>query len=152
METKSSPGEASGYHHHHGIGPVISLFVLFAPSLLRLLSCSNIGGGLRTARSSTSSPAFLFYFFASHTYSTCLFSCCLVPERRVTISKGKKETKKEKTTLTEFVSVFLELHLICCRVLLLMDLEIGLIGDADDADTWLSFDRRFRLHEVHSKV
>ena len=69
------------------------------------LSCSNVRGGLRTARSSTSSPAFLFYFFASHTYSTCLFSCCLVPERRVTISKGKKETKKEKTTLIGFVSV-----------------------------------------------
>ena len=92
--------------NHHGIGPVISLFCSVCSfSSSTPLSCSNIGGGLWTARSSTSSPAFLFYFFASHTYSTCLFSCCLVPERRVTISKGKKETKKEKTTLIGFVSV-----------------------------------------------
>lgn len=46
METKFCPGEASGYHHHHGFGPVIFLFVslFFAPSLLRLCHVRILGG------------------------------------------------------------------------------------------------------------
>jgi hypothetical protein len=52
----------------------------------------------------------LFFFtFLLHTRLAACFGSC--SERRVTISKGKKETKKEKTTLIELCSV-VELHLI----------------------------------------
>jgi hypothetical protein len=102
METKSSPGEASGYHHHHGIGPVTSLFVLFAPSLLRLLCHVRILGGIMDGPKLNQLAGFSFLLFCFTHLLDLLVLCCLVPERRVTISKGKKETKKEKTTLIEF--------------------------------------------------
>jgi hypothetical protein len=87
------------YHHHHGIGTrsffFVFLFLLFFDNFVMF----EYWGGLWTARSSTSSPAFLFLLFCFTLLDLlALLSCS---ERRVTISKGKKETKKEKTFLIE---------------------------------------------------
>jgi hypothetical protein len=76
-------------------------FVLFCPFSSSTLSCSNIGRMMDGPKLNQLAGLF-FFTFLLHTRLACFGSCS---ERRVTISKGKTETKKEKTFLIDFVTL-----------------------------------------------
>ena len=97
METKSSPGEASGYHHHHGIGPVISLFVLFAPSLLRLLCHVRILGGDYGRPEAQPARRLFFFTFLLHTLTRlACFLAVLFQNAALRYPRERKKQRKRK--------------------------------------------------------
>jgi hypothetical protein len=91
------------YHHHHGIG-TRSFFVVLFLLFFDTLSCSIIGGDYGRPEAQPARRLFFFLLFCFTPLDLlALLSCS---ERRVTISKGKKEIQKEKTFLIEFVQFF----------------------------------------------